>query len=191
MLKVAHWNLGFGNVVKGIFNSIMNDLVNETLMPIELHVLNVRYFVLKTYFKWVIPLTLLHFLKELAQLTLFACFTIIDLEYTFPGQTFDIHASPLSLPYLCFGFVVLVVQKNLEVGEVLSVDVSSIVAMSATIDVQVRYNGPMRRVVFGVTFSCFFVFSYFIVLHACLLELFIFRKKEEKTLVIWNDSSNI
>ncbi|KAM7525525.1 hypothetical protein LguiA_015427 [Lonicera macranthoides] len=42
-----------------------------------------------------------------------------------------------------------VVQKNLEVGEVLSVDVSSIVAMSATIDVQVRYNGPMRRVVFG------------------------------------------
>ncbi|KAM7494062.1 hypothetical protein LguiB_028671 [Lonicera macranthoides] len=42
-----------------------------------------------------------------------------------------------------------VVQKNLEVGEVLSVDMSSIVAVSATINVQVKYNGPMRRVVFG------------------------------------------
>lgn len=42
-----------------------------------------------------------------------------------------------------------VVQKNLEVGEVLSVDVSSIVALSTTINVQVKYNGPMRRVVFG------------------------------------------
>ncbi|CAK9185030.1 unnamed protein product [Ilex paraguariensis] len=42
-----------------------------------------------------------------------------------------------------------VVQKNLEVGEVLSVDMSSIVALSATINVQVKYNAPMRRVVFG------------------------------------------
>lgn len=46
--------------------------------------------------------------------------------------------------------MVIVVQKNLEVGEVLSVDMSSIVAVSATINVQVKYNGPMRRVVFGV-----------------------------------------
>uniref|UniRef100_A0A166E2H9 Uncharacterized protein n=1 Tax=Daucus carota subsp. sativus TaxID=79200 RepID=A0A166E2H9_DAUCS len=42
-----------------------------------------------------------------------------------------------------------VVQKSLEVGEVLSVDVSSIVALSGTVDVQVKFNGPMRRVVFG------------------------------------------
>lgn len=54
--------------------------------------------------------------------------------------------------FLC---VVLVVQKNLEVGEVLSVDVSSIVALSTTINVQVKYNGPMRRVVFGVL--CFYI----------------------------------
>ncbi|KAK6117477.1 hypothetical protein DH2020_048775 [Rehmannia glutinosa] len=42
-----------------------------------------------------------------------------------------------------------VVQKNLEVGEVLAVDVSSIVAVSASVNVQIKYNGPMRRVVFG------------------------------------------
>ncbi|XP_057511796.1 uncharacterized protein LOC130793951 isoform X4 [Actinidia eriantha] len=41
------------------------------------------------------------------------------------------------------------VQKNLEVGEVLAVDVSSIVALSATVIVQVKYNVPMRRMVFG------------------------------------------
>lgn len=45
-----------------------------------------------------------------------------------------------------------VVQKNLEVGEVLAVDVPSIVALSSTVNVQVKYNGPMRRVVFGVCF---------------------------------------
>ncbi|KAG6383628.1 hypothetical protein SASPL_156610 [Salvia splendens] len=42
-----------------------------------------------------------------------------------------------------------VVQKNLEVGEVLAVDVSSIVAVSASVNVQIKYNGPMRRVLFG------------------------------------------
>ncbi|KAH0649141.1 hypothetical protein KY285_034389 [Solanum tuberosum] len=42
-----------------------------------------------------------------------------------------------------------VVQKNLEVGEALAVDVPSIVALSSTVNVQVKYNGPMRRVVFG------------------------------------------
>ncbi|KAK4433582.1 hypothetical protein Salat_1120600 [Sesamum alatum] len=42
-----------------------------------------------------------------------------------------------------------VVQKNLEVGEVLAVDVSSIVAVSASVNIQIKYNGPMRRVVFG------------------------------------------
>ncbi|KAK4363319.1 hypothetical protein RND71_018560 [Anisodus tanguticus] len=42
-----------------------------------------------------------------------------------------------------------VVQKNLEVGETLAVDVPSIVAVSSTVNVQIKYNGPMRRVVFG------------------------------------------
>ncbi|KAH7862932.1 hypothetical protein Vadar_011267 [Vaccinium darrowii] len=42
-----------------------------------------------------------------------------------------------------------VVQKNLEVGEVLAVDVACVVAISATVNVQVKYNGPIRRVVFG------------------------------------------
>lgn len=57
--------------------------------------------------------------------------------------------------------MVIVVQKNLEVGEVLSVDMSSIVAVSATINVQVKYNGPMRRVVFGVNILFhLFVFFY-------------------------------
>ncbi|KAF8380527.1 hypothetical protein HHK36_028014 [Tetracentron sinense] len=41
-----------------------------------------------------------------------------------------------------------VVQKNMEVGEVLVVDVSCIVAMTPTINFEVKYNGPMRRVVF-------------------------------------------
>ncbi|KAA3475836.1 DNA topoisomerase 4 subunit B [Gossypium australe] len=40
-----------------------------------------------------------------------------------------------------------VVQKNLEVGEVLAVDMSCIVALTASINVQIKYNG--RRAVFG------------------------------------------
>ncbi|KAI8546608.1 hypothetical protein RHMOL_Rhmol07G0132300 [Rhododendron molle] len=40
-------------------------------------------------------------------------------------------------------------EKNLEVGEVIAVDVACVVALSATVNVQVKYNGPMRRVVFG------------------------------------------
>ncbi|TYG92418.1 hypothetical protein ES288_A11G029400v1 [Gossypium darwinii] len=42
-----------------------------------------------------------------------------------------------------------VVQKNLEVGEVLAVDMSCIVALTASINVQIKYNGPIRRTVFG------------------------------------------
>uniref|UniRef100_A0A2N9EP10 Uncharacterized protein n=1 Tax=Fagus sylvatica TaxID=28930 RepID=A0A2N9EP10_FAGSY len=42
-----------------------------------------------------------------------------------------------------------VAQKNLEVGEVLAVDVSCIVALTTTVNVQIKYNGPMRRAVFG------------------------------------------
>ncbi|XP_042518681.1 uncharacterized protein LOC122092432 isoform X1 [Macadamia integrifolia] len=42
-----------------------------------------------------------------------------------------------------------VVQKNLDVGEVLVVDASCIVALTAAINFQVKYSGPMRRVVFG------------------------------------------
>ncbi|XP_023744736.1 uncharacterized protein LOC111892890 isoform X7 [Lactuca sativa] len=34
-----------------------------------------------------------------------------------------------------------VVQKNLEVGEILSVDICSIIALSTTVDVQIKYNG--------------------------------------------------
>uniref|UniRef100_A0A7N0U048 Altered inheritance of mitochondria protein 24, mitochondrial n=1 Tax=Kalanchoe fedtschenkoi TaxID=63787 RepID=A0A7N0U048_KALFE len=41
------------------------------------------------------------------------------------------------------------VQKNLEVGEVLSVDVSCIAAVSSTVDVKIQYNAPRRRAVFG------------------------------------------
>ena len=56
--------------------------------------------------------------------------------------------------------LMLVVQKSLEVGEVLSVDVSSIIALSGTVNVQVKYTGPMRRVVFGVNFlHILFAFS--------------------------------
>ncbi|KAK9716342.1 hypothetical protein RND81_06G227000 [Saponaria officinalis] len=42
-----------------------------------------------------------------------------------------------------------VVQKNLEVGEVLAVDASCVIALTTTVNVQVKYNGPMRRPVFG------------------------------------------
>ncbi|KAI6702294.1 hypothetical protein NL676_011430 [Syzygium grande] len=42
-----------------------------------------------------------------------------------------------------------VVQKNLEVGEVLAVDVSCIAAVTGTVNIQIKYNGPIRRAVFG------------------------------------------
>ncbi|XP_057521016.1 uncharacterized protein LOC130801237 [Amaranthus tricolor] len=42
-----------------------------------------------------------------------------------------------------------VVQKNLEVGEVLAVDAACIVAVTNSINVDIKYNGPMRRGVFG------------------------------------------
>ncbi|EPS69710.1 hypothetical protein M569_05054 [Genlisea aurea] len=42
-----------------------------------------------------------------------------------------------------------VVQKNLEVGELLTVDISSIVAVPSSVNVQIKYNSSMRRVVFG------------------------------------------
>ncbi|KAL5712601.1 hypothetical protein ACHQM5_014756 [Ranunculus cassubicifolius] len=42
-----------------------------------------------------------------------------------------------------------VVQKNLDVGEVLNVDATCIVAMTASIKFEVKYSGPMRRAVFG------------------------------------------
>ncbi|OIW20112.1 hypothetical protein TanjilG_01885 [Lupinus angustifolius] len=43
-----------------------------------------------------------------------------------------------------------VVQKNLEVDEVLAVDVSCIVAVTSTVDIQIKFNGPTRKAVFGV-----------------------------------------
>ncbi|XP_056174595.1 uncharacterized protein LOC115689230 isoform X3 [Syzygium oleosum] len=42
-----------------------------------------------------------------------------------------------------------VVQKILEVGEVLAVDVSCIAAVTGTVNIQIKYNGPIRRAVFG------------------------------------------
>lgn len=51
------------------------------------------------------------------------------------------------------------VQKNLEVGEVLAVDAACIVAVTNSINVDIKYNGPMRRGVFGVSDFCIFWFS--------------------------------
>uniref|UniRef100_A0A1D1Z6W2 Uncharacterized protein M6_Spy0233 n=1 Tax=Anthurium amnicola TaxID=1678845 RepID=A0A1D1Z6W2_9ARAE len=42
-----------------------------------------------------------------------------------------------------------VVQKTLDVGEVLVVDAASIVAMTSAIDFQAKHSNPMRRTVFG------------------------------------------
>lgn len=42
-----------------------------------------------------------------------------------------------------------VVQKVLEVGEVLTIDVSCIAALTPSVDVQIKYNTPLRRAVFG------------------------------------------
>ncbi|XP_027335781.1 uncharacterized protein LOC113849801 [Abrus precatorius] len=42
-----------------------------------------------------------------------------------------------------------VVQKNLEIGEVLAVDVSCIVAVTSTVNIQIKYNGSARRTMFG------------------------------------------
>lgn len=51
-----------------------------------------------------------------------------------------------------------VVQKILEVGEVVVVDVACIVAMTSSIDFQLKQSNPMRRAVFGVSFN-FYYFS--------------------------------
>ena len=56
----------------------------------------------------------------------------------------------------------LVVQKNLEIGEVLAVDVSSIVAVTSAVNIQIKYNGPARRTMFGVSSFC--VSSLFIII---------------------------
>ncbi|KAJ0242677.1 Altered inheritance of mitochondria protein 24 [Hirschfeldia incana] len=42
-----------------------------------------------------------------------------------------------------------VVQKVLEVGEVLTIDVSCIAALTPSVDVQIKYNTPLRRALFG------------------------------------------
>lgn len=49
-----------------------------------------------------------------------------------------------------FWFYFLVAQKILVAGEVLVVDTSCIVAMTNTVDFQIKYTGPIRRIVFGV-----------------------------------------
>lgn len=45
----------------------------------------------------------------------------------------------------------LVAQKILASGEVLVVDAACIVAMTNTINFQLKHSNPMRRVVFGVS----------------------------------------
>jgi hypothetical protein len=60
------------------------------------------------------------------------------------------------------------------VGEVLAVDVSCIVALTTTVNVQIKYNGPMRRAVFGVSFcypSFYFLFPFFLFFSFCLFIL--------------------
>lgn len=69
-----------------------------------------------------------------------------------PKKKIKLQCSPFRL-ILCGFLCLLVVQKNLEVGELLAVDVSCIVALTTTVNVQVKYNGPMRRAVFGVSFD--------------------------------------
>ncbi|XP_074361254.1 uncharacterized protein LOC141701524 [Apium graveolens] len=61
------------------------------------------------------------------------------------GLAFIVRGGSVLFP-LC---LVLLVQKSLEVGEVLAVDVSSTIALSGTVDVHIKFNGRMRRVVFG------------------------------------------
>jgi len=51
----------------------------------------------------------------------------------------------------------LVVQKVLEVGEVFSIDVSCIAALTPSIDVRIKNNAPFRRALFGVHFHIYFV----------------------------------
>lgn len=91
------------------------------------------------------------------------CWTILIWVVRLRGLNFHITSSIfwfISSGNICFSSSV--VQKNLEVGEVLAVDVPSIVAVSSTVNVQIKYNGPMRRVVFGVCFhmSASFDFSF-------------------------------
>ncbi|CAB78745.1 hypothetical protein [Arabidopsis thaliana] len=61
-----------------------------------------------------------------------------------------------------------VVQKNLEVGEVLTIDVSCIAALTPSINFQIKYNAaPVRRAVFGLDPMMTFRISY----GACDLSL--------------------
>lgn len=67
----------------------------------------------------------------------------------------------LTLGSLWF-LLLLVVQKNLEVGEVLSVDVSCIAAVTGTVNIQIKFNGTMRRALFGVSCFNFLKFALFL-----------------------------
>lgn len=61
----------------------------------------------------------------------------------------------------------LVLQKVLEVGEVFSIDVSCIAALTPSIDVQIKNNAPLRRAVFGVH------------LHSLYLHIYLFQWEED------------
>lgn len=79
-------------------------------------------------------------------MNVFTVFSFLSHEFLDPSRF------ALTLAALWFSFL-LVAQKVLEVGEVLAVDVSCIAALNTTVNVQIKYNGPVRRAVFGVSHS--------------------------------------
>jgi hypothetical protein len=79
-------------------------------------------------------------------MNVFTVFSFLSHEFLDPSR-FALTLAALWLSFL------LVAQKVLEVGEVLAVDVSCIAALNTTVNVQIKYNGPVRRAVFGVSRS--------------------------------------
>lgn len=69
------------------------------------------------------------------------------------GYSIDIiHIVRFGPVYMCFPlFFWLVVQKILDADEVVVVDVACIIAMSNTIDFQLKQPNPVRRAMFGVS----------------------------------------
>jgi len=107
-------------------------------------------------------LSVLFFILSLSS-SISPCYAWSLIVYTFHGRVYcffchtNLWICPvLHWPWELYGFCfMLVAQKVLEVGEVLAVDVSCIAALNTTVNVQIKYNGPVRRAVFGV--SCSFL----------------------------------
>jgi len=77
---------------------------------------------------------------------------LLSFCFEFFSHSFPPYSSVIShWDALLDSVLLLVVQKNLEIGEVLAVDVSSIVAVTSTVNIQIKYNGPARRTMFGVS----------------------------------------